>query len=75
MPLTFSQEDFMGETFYLYSVKMQGWLTTGGSYVDDVSLAQSFGGNLAYERVRSHYDKHSKQFMLIPVPTSMLIMP
>lgn len=62
------------DMFFLYSTKMSGWLTDGGNYVDDIDLAGKFNEPQAATRVKNHYDKHSKQFMLIPVLADILAM-
>lgn len=58
--------------YFLYSLKMNGWLTSGGSYVDNIEMAQTFEIQFAISRVTAHYDQHSKQFMLIPVNADIM---
>lgn len=58
--------------YYLYSVKMNGWITTSGTYVSELDMAATFSYAEAYRRVKSHYDGHSRQFMVVPVSTDIL---
>lgn len=57
--------------YLLYSTKMNAWLSNA-NYVDDVEQAARFSYPEALDRVKAHYDKHSKQFMLICVPAEIL---
>lgn len=62
----------MSETFYLWSGRMQGWLSPGGTYVSQLSAARSFTESEAFDYCRMHYNNGFSEYGLFPIRVSDL---
>ena len=55
----------MEQSYYLYSIKMNGWATSTGTYSSDLKDAQLLSRREALSKARKHFDQG--RLTLIPV--------
>jgi hypothetical protein len=61
----------MNDSHYLYSIKMQGWATTTGTYSSDIKDAQLLERSEAIDKARKHCDQG--RLTLVPVSAATIL--
>ena len=62
----------MEEDFYLWSAKLSGWYTEGGSYVSDRKKATLVSKSQMIKICRVHMNNGFNEFGLLPVSEDIL---
>lgn len=57
----------MSSTYYIWSVRGQGWLTDGGTYSSTLKEAKEFDEAEALRRCKVHYRSGMAEYGYIPV--------
>lgn len=57
----------MSQIFYLWSGRMSGWLSPGGTYVSRLSDARRFDEAEAFEYAKLHYNNGYSEYGLLPI--------